>query len=120
MTAPTVAATGIDGFIAGLAAQGIEAERVGQLIVYRVEPLAGPHAGRPVETAVAASELGGWPLTPPHWVHLRDDVKLDGPQPSEKAGWSRYSRPHPGRIDASENPAQAWVAHIRELLGRAT
>lgn len=120
MTAPTVAVTGIDGFIAGLAAQGIEAERVGQLIVYRVEPLAGPYAGRPVETAVAASELGGWPLTPPHWVHLRDDVKLDGPQPSEEAGWSRYSRPHPGRIDASENPAQAWVAHIRELLGRAT
>ena len=120
MTAPTVAATGSAGFIAGLATQGIVAEQHGHLVVYRVEPLAGRYAGRPVDTGVAASELGGWPMTPPHWVHLRGDVKLDGPQPSDEAGWSRYSRPHPGRIDASGNPAQAWVAHIRELLGRAT
>ena len=35
------------------------------------------------------------------------------------AGWCRYSRPHPGRIDAAPNPAQAWVAHVREFLGHA-
>lgn len=120
MTGATVADTGVEGFTAGMAAQGIEVAKTAHLIVYRVEPLTGPHRGHEVETGVSASELGGWPLTPPHWVYLRGEVKLDGPQPSEEPGWSRYSRPYPGRLDASENPARAWVAHIRELLGRAT
>lgn len=119
MTATPVTATGMAGFMAGLASQGIAAQQNGGLVVYTVEPLVGMYAGKAVQTAVAVSELEGWPLTPPHFVHLPNEVKLDGPQASDVAGWSKYSRPHRGRLDASAHPTRDWVAHIRELLGRA-
>lgn len=112
-------ATGMDAFVAGLVAQGIETARQGNLVVYRVEPLVGARAGRSVETGVEASELSGWPTTPPHWIHVPTDLNIPGGQASVLAGWCQYSRPHPGRIDASPNPAREWVAHVREFLGHA-
>jgi hypothetical protein len=117
-TAP--ADTALAAFVGGLAAQGIVTERRGPLVVYLVEPLSGGHAGHPVETGVAVDELSGWPTAPPHWIHVPNELKLDGGQNSDLAGWSRYSRPHPGRLDAAPNPAQAWVAHVREVLGQAS
>lgn len=110
---------GLDAFVAGLVAQGIESVRHGGLVVYRVEPLGGSRAGTPVETGVEASELSGWPTTPPHWIHVPTNLNIPASQPSVLVGWCRYSRPHPGRIDAAPNPAHAWVAHVREFLGHA-
>jgi hypothetical protein len=112
-------AIGLDAFVAGLDAQGIGAARRENLVVYSLEPVAGARAGTPVETGVEASELSGWPTTPPHWIHVPTDLNIPGSQASVLAGWCRYSRPHPGRIDAAPNPAQAWVAHVREFLGHA-
>jgi hypothetical protein len=112
-------AIGLDGFVAGLDAQGIGAARRGDLLVYSVAPLVGARAGTPVETGVEASELSGWPTVPPHWIHVPTDLNIPGSQPSALAGWSRYSRPHPGRIDAASNPANSWIAHVREFLGHA-
>lgn len=111
--------TGLSAFVAGLAAQCIETETRGPLIVYRLEPLAGARAGQLVETGVAVGDLSGWPMTPPHWIHVPNDMNIPSGQGSELPGWSRYSRPHPGRLDAAPNPAQAWVAHVREFLGHA-
>ena len=111
--------SGQAAFEGGLAAQGIETEMRGPLVVYRVEPLVGALAGQAVETGVAVDELSGWPTAPPHWIHVSNDLKIAGAQDSALAGWFRYSRPHPGRLDAAQNPAQAWIAHVREFLGQA-
>jgi hypothetical protein len=116
MAAPV---TGFEAFTAGLAAQGIEAERRGSLLVYRVEPVFGGQAGQPVETALPLDELTGWPTTPPHWIHVHADLNIPAAQDSGAAGWSKYSRPYPGRLDADPNPTRAWIAHVREFLGHA-
>jgi hypothetical protein len=119
LEAPSVGAA---GFIAGLAAQNISCEELGGLVVYRVVPLDGASAGVEVETGVEAAELAGWSRTPPHWIHVPDSLTIPGgsQNASERSGWSRYSRPHPGRLDAASNPAREWVAHVRWLLGTAT
>jgi hypothetical protein len=117
MSAVSAPSTGLDAFVAGLDAQGIETTRHGDLVVYRLEPLVGARAGTPLDTGVEVSELSGWPTTPPHWIHVPTDLNIPGSQPSVLPGWGRYSRPHPGRIDAVPNPVQAWVAHVREFLG---
>ncbi len=114
---------GIDGFVAGLAAQGIETDRRGDLLIYRVTAVSGCHAGEAIETGLLVDELAGWPNVPPHWVHLPDTVELPGSSREVSGhidGWSRYSRPCPGRPDASTAPARDWVAHVRGLLGSAT
>lgn len=120
MTGSGPSDAGLAAFVAGLAAQGIETERWGALVVYRLEPLTGARAGQLVETGVVADELSGWPTTPPHWIHVPNDLKIAGGQASARPAWSRYSRPHPGRLDAAPYPAQAWAAHVREFLGHAS
>lgn len=112
---------GPTGFRSGLEELDISVENRGALVVYRLVPLSGSMATKEVETGVEVSELDGWPTAPPHWVHVPDDVRIPGgsTQPSSLAGWSRYSRPHPGRLDASRAPTREWVAHVRALLGTA-
>jgi hypothetical protein len=120
VTDSVLSQSGLAGFVAGLAARDIETERRGSLIVYRLEPLVGGRAGQPVETGVAVDELGGWSVTPPHWIHVPKELNIAGAsQDSAEVAWSRYSRPHPGRLDAAADPARAWVAHVREFLGHA-
>jgi hypothetical protein len=120
MTA-TMPATGVDRFVAQLALHGLKPQQHGGLIVYTVTPLNGVAAGRDVETGVEISELAGWPMTGPHWIHVPNALTIPGgsQQASEHAQWSKYSRPHPGRLDASSAPERAWVAHVRALLGTA-
>jgi hypothetical protein len=113
---------GVDRFIADLALQGIEAAARGGLVVYSIAPLAGAAAGVAVETGVEIAELAGWPITPPHWIHVPKALTIPGggQQASELDGWSRYSRPHPERLDAASAPGRLWIAHVRGLLGTAT
>jgi hypothetical protein len=113
------AVAGLDGFVSGLAGQGIETVRRESLVVYRLEPVTGALAGECVETGVVVDELSGWPHTPPHWIHVPIALKIPGGQGGSVAGWSRYSRPHPGRLDAAPSPAKVWIAHVREFLGHA-
>lgn len=113
------AGAGVDGFVSGLANQGIETARRDALLVYRLVPVTGPLAGESVETGVVVDELSGWPNTPPHWIHAPSVLKIPEGQAGSVAGWWRYSRPHPGRLDAAPSPAKAWIAHVREFLGHA-
>ena len=61
---------GVDVFIYDMAALGFEATLEAELVVYRVVPVDGAHAGRPIETGVAVAELQSWPQVPPHWLHF--------------------------------------------------
>lgn len=112
---------GREGFRAGLDQLGIPIEERGPLIVYRLVPLSGSSSSTEVETGVEMAELDGWPTAPPHWIHVPNELQIPGgsQQASALAGWSRYSRPHPGRLDAARAPAREWIAHVRALLGTA-
>ena len=113
---------GLDAFVAGLARQGIASERSEGLLVYRVVPVEGAYAGTEVETGIELAELDGWPRTPPHWIHLPSTLVIPSgsPNSTKRPGWTKYSRPHPGRLDAATNPSREWVAHVRALIGTAT
>jgi hypothetical protein len=114
----TVATTaGADKFVAGLRACGTDASVDSGIVVFTVVatgrsgPLATP-------TGVAVSELEGWPAIPPHWVHLPAAVQFASTNPSTSdtlPGWVRHSRDIKGWGDAEE-PAQAWLAHLRRVL----
>lgn len=112
---------GSDGFISGLAACGAAPKIIGQYIVYRVEVVEGRFAGDIVETAVALDELGRWPLVPPHWIYLRDDVTFatTNTQPCAMPGWLGHSRQIVGWGNDSR-PIDGWVAHVRGVIGEAT
>ncbi len=90
------------------------------LVVYRVEPVDGRHAGELVETAVEVAELAGWPMVPPHWIHLPSVVVLPATnsQQSTRSGWLRHSRQVYG-WGGDADPARAWVAHVRGVLATA-
>jgi hypothetical protein len=110
----------VAAFVAGLHRLQTEPEVRDGLVVYRVEPVEGSHAGVPVETAVEVAELSGWPMVPPHWIHLPSGVTLPATnsQPSVLPGWLRHSRQVRG-WGGDADPQRAWVAHIRGVLGTA-
>jgi nicotinamidase-related amidase len=110
----------ISQFVAGLDYLAAAPGRRGPLIIYRVDVLAGQHAGHTIETAVETAELANWPVAPPHWIHLPATVTFaqTNCQPSPIPGWQRHSRQIPG-WGTDPNPAQAWLAHVRGVLARA-
>ena len=112
---------GPDGFTAGLATYGAAPTIVGRYIVYKVDVVEGRFAGETVETAVAADELARWPLVPPHWIYLHDNVTFSATntQPCAMPGWLGHSR----QITAwgmDPDPVAGWVAHARGVIGEAT
>jgi hypothetical protein len=117
-----VTKSGVDAFVSSIADQGIPIAHRGNLIVYRIVPFTGAAAMREVETGVEIGDVAGWPLTPPHWIHVPNGFQFPGgsQQPSVQDGWSRYSRPHPNRLDSSPVPGREWIAHVRAFLGTAT
>jgi hypothetical protein len=109
-----------DAFMAGLQALDARPGRCGPLIVYAVDVISGPHAGTVIETGVEVAELAGWPIAPPHWIHLPATVGFEhtNSQPSPVAGWVRHSR----QIcdwGSDADPGQAWLAHVRGVLGHS-
>lgn len=110
----------VAAFVAGLQRLQTESEARDGLIVYRLEPVEGRHAGELVETAVEVAELAAWPVAPPHWIHLPANVTLPATnsQPSPLAGWLRHSRQIRG-WGGDADPERAWVAHVRGVLGVA-
>jgi hypothetical protein len=110
----------VDAFMANLAALGTEPERRGPLIVYSVDIISGPHAGAAVETGVEIAELTGWPIAPPHWIHMDAVVAFEhtNSQQSPVAGWMRHSR-QIADWGSDPDPGQAWLAHVRGVLGEA-
>lgn len=111
---------GPDGFTAGLAACGTAPTIIGRYIVYRVEVVGGRFAGHTVESAVAIDELARWPLIPPHWIYLRDDVTFatTNTQSCAMSGWLGHSRQIVGWGNDA-HPIAGWVAHVRGVIGEA-
>jgi len=111
---------GPDGFTAGLAAYGATPTTVDRYVAYQVEVVNGRLAGQAVETAVAIAELARWPLVPPHWIYLHDDVTFEATntQPCAIPGWIGHSR----QIVGWGNDPYAiagWLAHVRAVIGEA-
>jgi len=117
VTAPIA---GVDGFISGLREWGIEATVRHGVVTFVVAAIDGAFAGRPVEVGVSVDELGAWPAVPPHWVHLPSDVGFvrSNTQASEVPGWVKHSRGTTAWGDAA-HPPQAYVAHLRAVVGEA-
>lgn len=109
-----------DAFTAGLQASGARPQRRGPLIVYTVDVISGPQAGAAIETGVEIAELAGWPVAPPHWIHLPATVVFEhtNSQDSAVPGWVRHSR-QVFDWGLDPDPGQAWLAHVRGVLGQA-
>jgi hypothetical protein len=107
-------------FVEGLRRLQTDPEARDGLVVYRVEPVEGRHAGELVETAVEVAELAGWPMVPPHWIHLPVGIALPATnsQASTRSGWLRHSR-QIRSWGGDTDPERAWVAHVRGVLGAA-
>jgi len=107
-------------FVVGLDSLAAAPGRRDALVVYRVDVLAGLHAGQAIETAVEVAELANWPVAPPHWIHLPTTITFaqTNCQPSPLTGWLRHSRQITG-WGTDLNPAQAWLAHVRGVLALA-
>lgn len=116
-----MSASGVEGFVAGLNQRGAEAERDNDYVLYSVRSPRGPHQGKVIRTAVAVAELAAWPAMPPHWVQFPTAVQLGSPNPDQSQTASGYTR-HSRSFEAWErvsDPAQAWLAHVRFVLGSA-
>lgn len=112
---------GVDGFVNGLRRCGLEPIVEAGVVTFTVEALTGAHAGRTVSTGVSIDELAGWPAIPPHWVHFPGDITFSrsNTQGSSIPSWLKHSRQIAGWGNAAE-PAQAWISHVRAVLGEAT
>jgi hypothetical protein len=121
MTAAPIQLDGVERFVADLQEEGHEPAVWGDVVRYVVVPATGVLAGRKVLTGVSASELQGWPMTPPHWIHLETTVTFDQTNSDIQncpPGWQRHSRDS-GPWDMSRKPIHLWIAHVRGVLGRA-
>lgn len=110
-------AAGVGAFIAGLRRCGVDAEVNGSVVTFTVEA-PGPPGPTATLTGVAVAELQAWPAVPPHWIHLPQEIRLAATninQAETLPGWVRHSRQVNGWGDAEE-PAQAWLAHLRRIL----
>jgi hypothetical protein len=111
---------GLDGFLAGLRRCGCAPEVHRDIVVFAVVAIAGARAETPTQTGVATAELRQWPATPPHWIHLPGDVQFarTNKRPSSMRGWLKHSR-QPHNWGNAQEPAQAWIAHVRGMLEEA-
>lgn len=111
---------GVDGFLAGLSRLGVVFRREADLVIFTVTGMGHGRPGDLIESAVSIDELARWPQVPPHWVHLPEEIHVarTNSRSSSVPGWVRHSRNIRGWGDAEE-PAQAWVAHVRGVLQEA-
>ena len=111
---------GVQGFIDALTQLGLSPTVEAELVIYRIEPVDGAHAGIAVETGVSVAELAPWPQAPPHWIHLPAGISFTrtNSAASTKPGWLKHSRDIIGWGDAP--PGVWWTSHVRAVLGEAT
>jgi hypothetical protein len=112
--------SGVEGFLAGLRECGLDPVIRSGVVTFTVDPADGALVGQAVEAGVSTDELGAWPAVPPHWVHLPNVVRFgrSNTQPSELPGWTKHSRGTNGWGDAA-HPSQAYLAHVRAVVGDA-
>lgn len=108
-------------FLADLEEEGLRPVRCGNTITYVVVPAAGRFAGTEVATGVSVSEVQSWPMVPPHWIHLPDEVTFTHTNTDTTdcaPGWRRHSRDS-GPWNLTRKPIHIWLAHVRGVLGQA-
>lgn len=108
-------------FMDDMAAVGAPVKAEANRLIYEVIAVGGAFAGQNVSTGVSLSEVQGWPLTPPHWVHLPDSVSFAETNMDETdcpQGWKRHSRDF-NFTDTSVPPALAWLRHVRGFISLA-
>jgi hypothetical protein len=104
----------------GLRALGLAPVLQGGLVIVEVELPIGPRAGQKIN--VGADPPADFPLVPPHWLHLRQDLDLpDSNKTASELGadWAKWSRPHK-QWRGGESAARQWLAHVYALLARVT
>lgn len=109
-------------FMDDMAAVGAPVTLEENRLMYQVVAVGGSLAGQKVTTGVSLSEVQGWPLTPPHWIHLPDSVafaETNIDQTDCPPGWRRHSRDF-NLTDTSVPPALAWLRHVRGFISLAT
>lgn len=112
---------GLEGFVADLAGEGLEATVEGGVVTYEVVSVGGPWSGQQTATGVSVEELQGWPLAPPHWIHLPEAVAFastNADRTGTLPGYARHSRDI-GQWDLSRRPILSWLAHVRAVVGQA-
>lgn len=112
---------GLDGLLAGLGLLGAHPSISDGLVQFHVLAASGSYAGQHVSSGIGLDEVSSWPIIPPHWVHLPEDVRLSATnaQPSSKPGWLRHSRNIVGWGGCGD-PVQVWLAHVRSVLRGTT
>lgn len=108
-------------FMNDMATVGASVKAEENRLMYEVLAIGGALAGQKVLTGVSLSEVQGWPLTPPHWVHLPDSVTFAETNMDETdcpSGWKRHSRDF-NLTDTSVPPALAWLRHVRGFISLA-
>lgn len=112
--------SGVSKFIDDMNKLGFDPTVEAELVIFEIIPVDGTHAGCSVQTGVSATELEPWPQTPPHWIHLPDNIAFPRTncEASPKSGWLRHSRNLAGWGDAP--PAVSWVSHVRAVMSQAT
>lgn len=121
MTAGPSPTDGVARFIADLEEEGHQPTRCGDAVTYTVVPATGRLVGTDVRTGVSVSELQAWPMVPPHWIHLPDEVTFNFTNTDTtdcQPGWRRHSRDS-GPWDLTRKPIHVWLAHVRGVLGQA-
>ena len=110
----------IQGFMDDMAQLGLNPRVEAGLVICRIIPVEGAHAGVAVETGVSTDELTPWPQVPPHWVHLPEDITFSrtNSQASPKQRWLMHSRHLNGW--GNEPPGRCWAGHVRSVIGEAT
>lgn len=112
---------GASRFMADLANEGHEPVLDGAVIRYAVVPLGGRFAGEKVETGISVSEVQSWPMVPPHWIHLRDEIQFSATNSDTTdcgPGWRRHSR-DTGPWSLDRPAILVWIAHVRGVTGQA-
>lgn len=121
MSAPVLAATGVEAFVAALDVAGADPVVEAGLVVYSVTPPTGALAGQLIRTGVVLDEVRPWPAAPPHWIHLPNEVRFASTNvgASPRPGWVAHSRDIKA-WGTARSPAAAWLAHVRGVLAGAT
>lgn len=103
-------------FVDDMASLGLRPRVEDRLVVCDVVAVAGHRAGETTLLGVDIDELSGWPVTPPHWVHLPAEVKFGttNSEASSTPGWLKHSRNCAGWGDVP--PSISWHAHLQAVL----
>lgn len=112
---------GVQGFVNRLTELNCEPNTESDLVIYLVTPVGGVHDGCPVKTGVGVDELALWPMTPPHFIHLPDNIRLLHPpySSSTKSGWLMHSRRIAGSEWGKADPGVDWISHVRAVICEA-